>query len=280
VPSGLPLLLVLCAPAAAYAHIGPGFVRDFVTVDGAKISYLQRTGPGPALVLIPGSLVGANDLLPLSAALDPRWNLMIVELRGHGESWPPPDNGTIESFAADVMRAVDHARIQQFFVGGHSIGGMIAIEIGGRHPERVKGIVSIEGWTHHSVSKTAFDGRNDLTLTAAKRQRLTELKTPVMSRWTREQVQEFTQIWKRWNGAGILERTPLPVLEVWGDRNLPHPGRTQMQIPERPNIDIQWIAGASHYLPLERPDELAAAIDNFVRRVAQHSTTETMRGTK
>jgi pimeloyl-ACP methyl ester carboxylesterase len=40
-----------------------------------------------------------------------------------------------------------------------------------------------------------------------------------------------------------------------------------MQIPDRPNIELQWIAGASHFLPLERPAEVAAALNGFIRRV-------------
>jgi pimeloyl-ACP methyl ester carboxylesterase len=217
-------------------------------------------------VLIPGSFVGADDWAPMIAALDPDLTLMIVELRGHGESWPPPRNGSIESFARDVMQAVDQAKLQRFYVGGHSIGGMIAIEIGGRHPKQVKGIIAIEGWTHYSVAKDAFAGQNDQTLTAALRARRDELRKPVTTRWTPEQMKEFGGIWRKWNGFDLLNQTKMPVLELWGDRNRPHPDRKQMQIPDRPNIELQWIAGASHYLPLERPAETAVAVNAFIRR--------------
>jgi pimeloyl-ACP methyl ester carboxylesterase len=155
-------------------------------------------------------------------------------------------------------------------VGGHSIGGMIAIELGGRHPDRVKGMVAIEGWTHYKVARNAFNGQNDLTLSVAQRARRDELRKPVMSRWTAEQIKAFTSIWRTWNGIELLRDTPLPVLELWGDRKLPyHPNREMMQIPDRPNIELQWIAGASHFLPLERPGDVAKAMNAFIRRVEQ-----------
>src|SRR5262249_23251951 len=157
-----------------------------------KISYLVRQRAGPVLVLIPGSLVGADDWTDVVSSLNPDLTIMIVELRGHGKSWPPPRNGTIESFSDDVVRAVEHAKVERFYVGGHSIGGMIAIEVGGRHPEKVKGIVAIEGWTHYSVARDAFDGQNDLTLSAAQRAHRDELRKPVMSAWTPQQIKEFT----------------------------------------------------------------------------------------
>ena len=258
-------LTLLCAPFAG-AEVGPGFVRDHVRVDGAEISYVIRQRSAPVLVLVPGSLVGADDWTGVVGSLDPDLTIMIVELRGHGASWPPPENGSIESFAGDVLQAIGHARVGRFYVGGHSIGGMIAIEIGGRHPEQVKGILAIEGWTHYSVAQNAFAGRND-TLSAAQRERRDELRKPVMSRWTPEQVKDFTSVWRKWNGFDLLNRTPVPVLELWGDRNGPHPNRAQMQIPDRPNIELQWIAGAGHFLPLERPAEVAAAVNGFIRRV-------------
>jgi len=253
----------------ARAEVGPGFVRDHVSVDGAKISYVVRQRSGPVLVLVPGSLVGADDWIEVVAALDPGLTIMIVELRGHGKSWPPPQNGSIESFAGDVLRAINHAKVGRFYVGGHSIGGMIAIELGGRYPDKAKGIIAIEGWTHYTVSKDAFNGQNDLTLTAAQRARRDELRKPVMSSWTPQQIKAFTSIWRTWNGIELLRRTPLPVVELWGDRKIPRPSREVMQIPDRPNIELQWIAGASHFLPLERPVDVAEAVNAFIRRVEQ-----------
>ena len=141
------------------------------------------------------------------------------------------------------------------------------------HPDKVRGIVAIEGWTHYSVAKNAFNGQNDLTLSAAQRARRDELRKPVLSTWTPQQVKAFTAIWRTWNGIDLMRWTPVPVLELWGDRNIPHPSREVMQIPDRPNIELEWIPGASHFLPLERPVEVAEAVNAFIRRVEQTSGT-------
>jgi pimeloyl-ACP methyl ester carboxylesterase len=274
-PSWLVVLTLLCGIALGQ-DVGPGFVRDHVRVEGAEISYVIRHRSGPTLVLVPGSLVGADDWSEVVAGLDPDLTIMIVELRGHGSSWPPAKNGTIPSFANDVLRATSHAGLGRFYVGGHSIGGMIAIEIGGRHPDLVKGILAIEGWTHYSVAKDALGGQKD-TLSAAQLKRRDELRKPVLSRWTPEQVSDFTSVWRKWDGFDLLNQTPVPVLELWGDRRMEQrPSRAQMKIPDRPNIELRWVAGASHFLPLERPAEVAAAVNEFIKRgetcapLAQH----------
>ena len=57
----------------------------------------------------------------------------------------------VEQFAEDVLLISDLAGLQRFYVGGHSIGGMVALEVGRASPGRVKGIVSVEGWTDYRV---------------------------------------------------------------------------------------------------------------------------------
>ena len=60
-----------------------------------------------------------------------------------------------------------------WFAGGHSIGGMIAIELAGQRPLELDGVISIEGWTHHEVLSQAFSGQVDATLSKElERQRL------------------------------------------------------------------------------------------------------------
>ncbi|OAI55445.1 hypothetical protein AYO49_05545 [Verrucomicrobiaceae bacterium SCGC AG-212-N21] len=240
-------------------------------VDTATISYVMRPASGPTLVLVPGSFDSAESWQQFVTKLEPALALqiVIVELRGHGQSWPPPtsETGTIEQFAKDVLACVNHAGIKSFYVGGHSIGGMVAIECARQKPDALRGVLSIEGWTRASVAGAAFKGRPD-TLSDEKKKRKLELRRPTTSHWTKEQLSTFAQIWTHWDGTQILEQTTVPVLELWGDGgNTVRPSRNLMRIPDRPNIDLVWVPGASHFLPLERPAETAAAAGAFIQKV-------------
>lgn len=237
--------------------------------DDAKISYAVRKGTGPTLVLIPGSFDAVESWKQVVEKLEPTLQVVIVELRGHGESWPPPtaQTGTIEQFADDVLTVTRAAELEPFYVGGHSVGGMVAIECAARQPKRLKGVISIEGWTRASVLGTAFRGNTDGTLSPEQKARKYELRRPTTKRWTAEQTAAFAQVWTKWNGMPTLENTSLPVLELWGDRGAERPDRRKMMIPDRPNIELRWITGASHFLPLERPEETAIAIQEFIHQV-------------
>ena len=239
--------------------------RQSLTLDdGGKIAYYIREGRGPCLVLIPGSWSGHDVFDAMVRSLDPDLRLVIVELRGCGESWPPTLDASIELFAEDVLRVIDALSLERFYIGGHSIGGMIPIEVAKRRPDSILGVISIEGWTHHQVQKEAFASApktspEQVATFAAVRDR-------AKARMTKEQFDSFASAWKRWDGLPILENTSVPVLEIWGDRGLPAPSKAIMRIPERTNIALVWIPNAAHHLPTERPQDIAEAINRFVKK--------------
>ena len=232
--------------------------------DGGCMACYQWPASGPSLLLIPGSWSDYRQFDAVRGPLAKDLNLAIVELPGHGRSWPPTLEGTIEGFAREALCVIAELGWKSWVAGGHSIGGMIAIELARQRPRELGGVISLEGWTHHEVLRQAFSGQVDTTLSEElERQRL-QARGQTLCRLNPAQIAAFRSIWRRWDGLPILESTSIPVLEVWGDRNRPRPNRRQMRIPERANIQLRWVAGASHSLPLERPREVAAAINRFV----------------
>jgi pimeloyl-ACP methyl ester carboxylesterase len=144
---------------------------------------------------------------------------------------------------------------------------MIALQVGSDQPNSVKGILSLEGWTNHHVAQDAFQGNMYVTLSPAEKARDLEARRFATGHWNASQRSAFAQIWKRWNGVEFLEQTEIPILEVYGDRGRAKRSREALRIPRRENIQLRWILGASHSLPLERPREVAQLMMEFIRRV-------------
>lgn len=243
--------------------------RTISLPDGAQMAAHIRPGNGPRLILMPGTFSDAHtydDVLPL---LDPSFHVVVVELRGQGGSWPPPSRSSIESLAADLLYVLDALGIARFCVGGHSLGGMIAIEMLRHATGRLDGVVSIEGWTSHQVAEDAFRGEIETTLSEPLKMRRAEMRARVLKGWSEEQRNAFARIWRQWDGSDLLAETDVPVLELWGDRGRETPSRQAMRIPDRPNIELVWFRGASHALTVERPRELAAAVSAFVTKNAR-----------
>lgn len=240
-----------------------GFTPGETSVPGARLRYYGRPGIGTPLVLVPGSFVDAEYFAGVAAAL--RCPLTIVELRGHGGSQPPAERPSMRSLALDVLAAIDAARVPKpYFLGGHSIGGMLAIEIAGLRPRDLKGVIAMEGWTHHLAAQAfAMPGSMPAEAQAVK----TRLRERTLAHFSAEQRAAFARVWREWDGSAILQSTTVPVLELWGDRGMTaRPRRQALRIPEREGIELLWFAGATHDVPLEQPLPVAAAVDAFMRR--------------
>ena len=248
------------------AGLGSKFAEHVIEVSGATIAYHVREGRSPPLVLIPGSFNAAGALEDIVDHLDPALHVVVVDLRGHGGSWPPPENGSIELFAQDVLQVLDQLELSRCFIGGHSIGGMIALEIARVRPEALHGVISIEGWTNHHAQRDAFHDDTMSTLSAEQMAERERLRQQVLHRWTDRQQADFAAVWRTWDGSDLLQRTDLPILELYGDRGREPATHEQLHIPWRDNIELRWLAGASHSLPLECPAEVARLISDFMER--------------
>lgn len=241
---------------------------DFAAPSGRRVLAKVRAGNGkaPAFVYLAGTWGNARTRGPLLEALDKDLHLVCVTLAGQDENWPPPEEFSIPLFAADVEALAGRLGLEKFFVGGHSLGGMIAIELLRLGPERLRGAVSIEGWTHWSVAKAAFGGDMRSTQSEEQRALMDAVRAELQQRWAPEAFEAYGSMWTRWDGSERLASTPVPVLEIWGDRGRARPDRATMRIPDRANIELAWIANCSHSLHVEAPGGVAELINGFVKR--------------
>jgi (E)-2-((N-methylformamido)methylene)succinate hydrolase len=94
-------------------------------------------GSGPPVLLIHGVGARSENWDGVTAVLSGNFRVVRYDLRGHGESSKIPGPYSLEMFADDAVGLLDHLGIARAHVAGHSLGGMIAITLAGRHPERI-----------------------------------------------------------------------------------------------------------------------------------------------
>ncbi len=251
--------------SAADQSVIPDFSKSLYRspMNGEMNTYL-RPGDGPTLVLVPGTWGGIWRFESLIAALPQSMSIAVVELSWQDGHKPKTLNLTMEGLADDVLQAIDALGISQFVIAGHSIGGMIAVEIAGRDVPGLVGAIPMEGWTHHTVVATAFDGVvvDDLSPEEEAARQADRIRG--RSHLSEAELHAIGSIWKTWNGYAGLERATIPILELWGDRGKAHPDRKALQIPERSNIRIGWIPQASHLMLMEDPAEVARQVRKFM----------------
>jgi pimeloyl-ACP methyl ester carboxylesterase len=128
-----------------------------LAVDGVALRYrLSRSGSvRPPLVLLHGV---ASNLTRWSefvehTALAPSWDLLRVDLRGHGESLTRAPIG-MERWSDDLAAILDAEGYRRAVPVGHSLGANLAVHFASRHPARIAGLALID-----PVASRALHGR-------------------------------------------------------------------------------------------------------------------------
>lgn len=103
----------------------------------------ERRGEGFPLVLVHGLGYARWGWGPVADPLAARFDTVLLDNRGIGESDAPPGPYTAAEMAADVLGVMDEAGIERGHVLGTSLGGMIAQEIALEAPERVEKLVLV-----------------------------------------------------------------------------------------------------------------------------------------
>jgi pimeloyl-ACP methyl ester carboxylesterase len=115
---------------------------EYVTSsDGRRIAY-ERTGTGPPLVLVHGSLNDHKIFGAVTPAFAERHTVLAMDRRGRGESGPTEEH-TFDQQSADVVAVIDAAG-EPVDLLGHSYGAHCALGAAAMVPDRVKHLVLYE----------------------------------------------------------------------------------------------------------------------------------------
>ncbi|QNG20333.1 alpha/beta fold hydrolase [Rhodococcus triatomae] len=113
-------------------------------VDGTRISY-EIVGDGPPVLLLHGSALSRAIWrgFGYARALRDRYRLILVDLRGHGRSARPHgvDDYALDLVVGDVLAVLDEAGVRRTHVLGYSFGGLVALGLATRAPDRVSGLI-------------------------------------------------------------------------------------------------------------------------------------------
>jgi 3-oxoadipate enol-lactonase len=96
-------------------------------------------GPPDAPVVVLSNSLGATRAMwdPQVPALAERYRVIAYDTRGHGDSPAPPGPYTLDDLTDDVVALLDEVGVRRAHVVGLSLGGMTAMRLAAREPDRV-----------------------------------------------------------------------------------------------------------------------------------------------
>jgi pimeloyl-ACP methyl ester carboxylesterase len=160
-----------------------------VTVDkGVKLEVLDWGGSGPPLIFLAGLGNTAHNFDKFALNFTARHHVYAITRRGWGiSSAPPPTiaNYDADRLGDDVIAVIDALKLERPVVAGHSIAGGELSSIGSRHPEKISGLVYLDGgyaYAYYTPGGGIPPGVNAYLDARELKQSLDGLNVPAMRR--------------------------------------------------------------------------------------------------
>ena len=221
-----------------------------------EMFYSDTGGSGSPLVFLHGSGCDAEDWDAVIRMLPKGVRATRLDFRGHGNSDAPDEKFSVNDLAADVLALVDHLGIRQMVLVGHSLGGMVAMNVAAQST-CAAGLVLLEGWTRLRTSRAftgeRFYGRLDRSSVEA----IQKKSETTQKRFDRTVWGRFWESVETFDALPYLRAAGTPILEVYGELGRTDSTREMLMIPDNPKIRVIWVPNAGHYLPHEKPAEIA-----------------------
>ena len=248
--------------------------------DGLDIAY-RVVGDGERdVVFVHGWMVSGTVYDDVIAALDEdAYRMIVVDLRGAGGSSKDADSYALSDYVEDVRVVADHAGAERFALVGHSMGGQIAQLFAAEHPDRVErlmlvGTVPASGMELPAEAHELFynSGQSRPSQTAILDMACLDIdevrKARLLDAAAKIPAECIQQSYLAWTGGGFSDRLgdiTAPTLVVASDDPfLPRDFLQAAVVDPIPNAELAHIAGAGHYIQVERADETAKLITSFL----------------
>ncbi len=134
--------------------------HGWAEVNGIKL-YYATWGAGLPVILLHGGAGNGDHWAGQVLALAAKYQVIVVDSRGHGRSTRDATPLSYQLMADDVIALMDHLHLEQAALVGWSDGGATAIDLAVRHPERVSKLVAYAtnfdlAGTKHSDTPSTF----------------------------------------------------------------------------------------------------------------------------
>lgn len=115
-----------------------------LTRDGVKLFFEEAGSGDPPVLLVHGWTCDHTYMAPQFEHFRRSHRVIAVDLRGHGQSDKPQQDYTMSAFADDLAWLCGQRQVKKPVVIGHSMGGVIAVELAARFPEVPGAVVTLD----------------------------------------------------------------------------------------------------------------------------------------
>jgi pimeloyl-ACP methyl ester carboxylesterase len=253
--------------------------NGYALVNGLEM-YYEIHGSGDPLLVLHGAFMTVELIGALVTELAARHQVVAVEFQGHGHTADIERPFGYEQFADDAAALLGHVGVEEADVYGYSLGGGVALQLGLRHPSRVrKLVIASASFSSDGVYPEVFAGIEDITpehFAGTPWREAYDRTAPDPSAFPTvvEKMKQLDATAFDWP----IEELARPALIVIGDSDgtrLEHAVDMFRRVgggifgdlaSELPSSQLAILPGTTHVGMLERSDWISAMVGEFLAR--------------
>jgi pimeloyl-ACP methyl ester carboxylesterase len=276
------------------------FIQQDRVVNGIKWHYVDEGDPNGSVVLfmhgLPEGWYSWSKVLPL---VDHSYRLIAIDMKGYGRSDLQDADYNWHTVASQTLDLMTSLGVDKFYVVGHDWGAVISSVMVSDHPEHILGYVRMEAdlipksntslvsLYRQKPQWLLFQSRWIATFIMQDPGRFIDMVYPkrmttpfdetdrnyFVYEFSRPGVAQMNPLYfkrSNWDLEALTTKIcknnfPFPVLQLQADSDPAQPQSIFADISTAcPNVKLEWITNASHFDNLDQPEQVAAAINNFL----------------
>lgn len=266
--------------------------HEIVSTQAGDLQYVDTGGNNPVILMTPDAPCVLAHHAALIENLQQDFRVVCFEMPGSGLSYPRAGYGFTISETADAMRELmDGLKIEKAILNFSCVNGLHAINFASRFPDRVSHLIlgqtpsvaSMKNWTDHNIPKalgvpflgqligraaaaTLSDKWFSVSLPrpSAHRTDFANLSRSSLKAGGCFCLASITQGAFRSPDEDMLGATH-PTLMVYGDKDHSHRYTDFLSLTDIiPHAKIQKFSGCGHFPNIEKPENFAEILRDFV----------------
>jgi pimeloyl-ACP methyl ester carboxylesterase len=234
--------------------------------------------PPLPLVCVHGAGSSSVVWMEVVRRLSPLRRVVAPDLPGHGQSdpWHAPDEVSIAMYRDAVGSVCAQLKVERAVLMGHSMGALVALDAAAAWPERVAGLILVNGGVRLPVAPEVFVklGGDFVRFGKWLARVVWSPATPrdVVERWgtiafTADQpitLADFRAV-ERYDGATAAARVKAPTLVLGGEDDLMTPPRLTRELAAAiAGARAVVVPEAGHMIVQEQPERFFAEVESFL----------------
>lgn len=251
-------------------------------INGANLWY-HVSGKGQPLLLHHGYTASHVNWQPIADRLEDKYQVILMECRGTGQSEHTEDGYNLNQYAEDVVGMLDHLGINKVSFAGHSMGGGIGYTLALEHAQRLENLILMAPIPARGIANLPDDAMIQARLAARNRgdrdyflkdMLATRFRDDVTDEWLQSRVDHLLGVSEGHLLGGIktmyaldvedqLHTIQTPTLMIAGGVD----GLLEANLRDYallPDASLHVLSRAGHEVAIHEPDAVADAINQFL----------------